>query len=98
MKWDALHSVNSPLLEMFKPKLATGQEYFRRNSTITRSERNSCALPVQSPILQAWTGGEIIQGSTACSGGQGIEHGLFQPRDPHPCAQSVCGPRTTSIT
>ena len=43
MKWDALHSVNSPLLEMFKPKLAIGQEYFRRNSTITRSERNSSA-------------------------------------------------------
>lgn len=36
MKGDALYLVNFPLTEMFKPELATGQGYFRWNSTIAR--------------------------------------------------------------
>lgn len=94
MKWDALHAVNSPLLEVFKPKLAIGQGYFRCNSIITRvtglesqhfrSEGNLRDLLVQSPILYVWTGEVIIQGSTACSGEQGTEHGLFQSSE-NPC-------------
>ena len=35
-KGDPIHVVNVPLLGMFKPKLANGQEYFRWTSTITR--------------------------------------------------------------
>lgn len=56
-----MHAVISPLLEMCKSRPATGQGYFRWNSTVTgvtrlepqhvRSERNLRDLLVQSAIL-----------------------------------------------